>query len=174
MEKTKIDWCDSTWNPVTGCYNECGYCYARRIAERFGGSQNHANIFDLAEPVRGEDGKAKAYPYGFSPTFHRYRLEDYKDKEGRNIFVCSMADLFGEWVPDSWIDEVFAACEKAPQHQYLFLTKNPQRYADLDRAGKLPITDNIWYGTSITNAEQMEEAAYTFGQLPSRAKTFLA
>lgn len=35
--KTKIDWCDSTWNPVTGCLHGCEYCYARRIAERFGG-----------------------------------------------------------------------------------------------------------------------------------------
>ena len=26
--KTKIDWCDSTWNPVTGCLHGCKYCYA--------------------------------------------------------------------------------------------------------------------------------------------------
>jgi protein gp37 len=38
-----------------------------------------------------------------------------------------MADLFGEWVPDEWIKEVFRACEEAPQHRYLFLTKNPER-----------------------------------------------
>ena len=36
MKKTKIEWCDSTWNPVTGCYHGCEYCYARRIACRFG------------------------------------------------------------------------------------------------------------------------------------------
>ena len=36
--KTKIDWCDSSWNPVTGCLHGCEYCYARRIANRFGGS----------------------------------------------------------------------------------------------------------------------------------------
>lgn len=30
--KTKIDWCDSTWNPVTGCLHGCAYCYARKIA----------------------------------------------------------------------------------------------------------------------------------------------
>ena len=34
--KTKIDWADATWNPVTGCLHGCEYCYARRIAERFG------------------------------------------------------------------------------------------------------------------------------------------
>lgn len=38
MNKTKIDWCDSTWNPVTGCFHDCEYCYARSIATRFGGN----------------------------------------------------------------------------------------------------------------------------------------
>lgn len=35
MDKTKIEWADATWNPVTGCFHSCEYCYARRIAERF-------------------------------------------------------------------------------------------------------------------------------------------
>lgn len=35
--KTKIDWCDSTWNPVTGCQHDCEYCYARSLAKRYGG-----------------------------------------------------------------------------------------------------------------------------------------
>lgn len=148
MNKTKIDWCDSTWNPVTGCLHGCKYCYARRIAERFGGKQKYVNIFEENEPVIGEDGKALAYPHSFSPTLLRYRLNDYIDKKGRNIFVCSMADLFGKWVPDSWIEEVFAACEKAPQHNYLFLTKNPGRYIEFKN---LPEKKNMWYGTSITN-----------------------
>ncbi|MFR1061782.1 MAG: DUF5131 family protein [Enterocloster sp.] len=60
------------------------------------------------------------------PTFHKYRLNEYQNKKSRNIFVCSMADLFGEWVPDEWIEEVFEACDNAPQHNYLFLTKNPK------------------------------------------------
>lgn len=28
--KTKIDWCDASWNPVTGCLHGCEYCYARQ------------------------------------------------------------------------------------------------------------------------------------------------
>lgn len=150
MEKTKIDWCDSTWNPVTGCLHECEYCYARGIAERFGGKQSYANIFDESEPVRGRDGKILAYPHSFCPTFHRYRLNDYQNKEGRNIFVCSMADLFGDWVPEEWIKEVFKACENAPQHNYLFLTKNPERYIELENDRKLPWADNFWFGSSVT------------------------
>lgn len=175
MDNTKIEWCDSTWNPVTGCLHGCEYCYARNIAHRFDGMKKlkYGARAVLDEPVI-IDGKKSAYPYGFVSTFHKYRLNDYIGKQGRNIFVCSMADLFGKWVPDSWIEEIFAACEKAPQHQYLFLTKNPQRYADLDWADKLPVRDNMWYGTSVTNAEQAEWAADSFGQLPTRAKTFFS
>lgn len=153
MNKTKIDWCDSTWNPVTGCFHDCEYCYARKIAERFGGKQKFANIFEENEPVIGADGKALAYPHSFSPTLHRYRLNDYINKKGRIIFVCSMADLFGSWVRDSWIEEVFKACDKAPQHNYLFLTKNPGRYVELHDKRILIPKDNMWYGYSLTKGE---------------------
>ena len=79
-------------------------------------------------------------------------MEDYANKTGRNIFVCSMADLFGKWVPDSWIEAVFDACRKAPQHNYLFLTKNPERYIELKKSGKITRTDNFWFGSSVTNS----------------------
>lgn len=166
MNKTKIEWCDSTWNPITGCFHGCEYCYARGIAERFKpfdlphltekGIYERANELDTPIITACRDGKDRvcAYPYGFEPTLHRYRLGEYEKKKGRTIFVCSMADLFGSWVPDSWIEEVFAACEKAPQHRYLFLTKNPQRYIDLARAGKLPAKDNMWYGTTATTPDE--------------------
>lgn len=155
MEKTKIDWCDSTWNPVTGCLHGCEYCYARRIANRFGtkdqchsfyGGHPVGNIHELEEPaVVTETGKKTPYPFDFEPTFHRYRLDEYQNKKGRNIFVCSMADLFGRWVPDEWIQEVFKACDNAPQHNYLFLTKNPKRYEKvLDRY----MPPNMWFGWS--------------------------
>jgi protein gp37 len=61
-----------------------------------------------------------------------------------------MADLFGEWVPDEWIREVFKACEAVPQHRYLFLTKNPYRYLQLHIQEKLPKNSNFWYGTTLT------------------------
>lgn len=158
MDKTKIDWCDSTWNPVTGCLHDCEYCYARGISNRFSTQKkNHSfygghpigKIHELDEmAVVTESGRKSPYPFGFEPTFHRYRLEEYKDKKGRNIFVCSMADLFGEWVPDKWIEEVFKACEKAPQHNYLFLTKNPKRYENiLDKY----MPNNMWFGWSQTS-----------------------
>lgn len=169
---TKIDWCDTTWNPVTGCLHGCEYCYARKIAKRFEGAviavaneEGYAEyggttcadgtLHDLPEPIvdYGKTGKAAPYPFGFDPTFYRYRLDQpSKWSEPRTIFVCSMADLFGDWVPDEWITEVFKACEAAPQHRYLFLTKNPGRYCDLERAGLMLHGENFWFGATFDHS----------------------
>lgn len=147
MNKSKIEWCDSTWNPVTGCLHNCEYCYARRIANRFA-DKNNLTYVDGVKPSHLSN---VPYPYGFMPTLHQERLnEPARKKKPQKIFVCSMADLFGDWVPDEWIEEVFKACEKAPWHTYLFLTKNPYRYTQLNLCGKLPQHDNFWYGTTLT------------------------
>lgn len=167
MNKTKIDWCDSTWNPVTGCLHGCEYCYARGIANRFGG-KGLGITHILNEPFIVK-GVKKPYPFGFTPTLHRYKMNEYANKKGRNIFVCSMADLFGNWVPDDWIEEVFKACEKAPQHNYIFLTKNPKRYVDLANNGILRCSDNMWYGWSQTKNEKIEMI-----YLPRNLHTFVS
>lgn len=158
MNKTKIEWCDSTWNPITGCLHGCDYCYAARIAKRFGAGIKPGNdkLAVLDEPLLSQisDGTSKLepYPYGFAPTFRRYRLDEPQlAKTPQRIFVCSMADLFGSWVPTRWIMEVLDAALAAPQHTYLFLTKNPARYLELNELGLLPRRDNFWYGSTITS-----------------------
>lgn len=181
MKKTKIDWADSTWNPVTGCLHDCPYCYARGIARRFGGcadpeaakeacrvldSGNFLDLYELGQPLRalhcerGEESRPAPYPFCFAPTFHRYRLgEPARWTRPRNIFVCSMADLFGDWVPDEWIEDVLAACDKAPQHRYLFLTKNQKRYdemsARISRKDCPPVVAEKWLGFTYTGQERL-------------------
>jgi protein gp37 len=178
MNKTFIEWCDMTWNPVTGCNHGCPYCYAKKIVQRFKGTgellenkswvsmsesyyefprNSGSRIYDIRQPLcrgqipkLGEQNPAEIsdYPFGFAPTFHRYRLDEPQHtKKPQNIFVCSMADLFGDWVPDEWIQEVFEACERAPWHRYLFLTKNSKRY---EQFVDLPMPDNMWFGFSQT------------------------
>lgn len=164
--RTKIDWCDTSWNPVTGCLHGCEYCYARGIAKRYGGynidpvgdsisvydDRAEKKIYELENPVSKVDSKHNVrvapYPFVFAPTLHLYRLDQPTTwTEPRTIFVCSMADLFGDWVPDEWIYEVFRVCRATPWHRYLFLTKNPVRYSDiLMRA----VPDNVWLGASYT------------------------
>ena len=188
MNNTRIDWCDSTWNPVTGCKGGCDYCYARSIANRFGGwttggvktTQNFFSdppVLDSPLLLERKSGKAvKApYPFAFTPTFHRYRLEEpLKKRKGQNIFVGSMADLFGRWVPTKWIVEVLDICREAPQHNYLFLTKFPERYVELDHLALLPHEENFWYGATITNAKQMKRAAASIGQLRQEVRSFFS
>ena len=107
---------------------------------------------DVFDPPSEYHGKRKPYPYYFAPTFHRYKLDEPQHwKKPRTIFVCSMADLFGDWVPDTWIQEVFRASEAAPQHRYLFLTKNPARLCKMASAGILPCHDNWWFGSTLDN-----------------------
>lgn len=188
MNNTRIDWCDSTWNPVTGCKGGCDYCYARSIANRFGGwttggvktTQNFFSdppVLDSPLLLERKSGKVvKApYPFAFTPTFHRYRLEEpLKKRKGQNIFVGSMADLFGRWVPTKWIVEVLDICREAPQHNYLFLTKFPERYVELDHLALLPHEENFWYGATITNEKQMKRAADSIGQLRQEVRSFFS
>lgn len=141
MNLTNIEWTDRTWNPVTGCLgpggraekpNHCLYCYAKRMAEG---------------RLRGRYGYDAEYP--FKPTFHPDRLrEPLKVKQPLKIFVVSMGDLFGDWVPDEWIEAVLDVVNQCPQHTFQFLTKNPRRY----RTGKKPYRwpTNCWVGATIT------------------------
>ena len=146
MQKTKIEWVNGgyTWNPVSGCQRGCPYCYAAKIVHRFGGGEawDRGSSYSYKLHVLFTKPE-KPYPFYFEPTLHRYRLDEPQQiKTPSNIFVCSMADLFGEWVPDEWIMEVFKACEKAPQHRYLFLTKNIDVYQNYG----VPTGNNYWYG----------------------------
>lgn len=168
MNRSRIEWCDHTWNPITGCRRGCPYCYARKMTARFSGdvrlnrmatadyqvqeaADGHGQVYVLDKPMLNETGQTLAYPFGFDPTYHRYRMNTLdKLKMGSNIFVGAMADVFGAWVPDAWIQDVFDTCRKYPIHNYLFLTKNPERYARIEAAGILPADKNLWYGSTLT------------------------
>ena len=173
-KKTKIDWADSTWSPVVGCRNGCPYCYAKRIADRFAGfdkteenlhkyaitGYKGQNIYTVNTPMTKSafpsyDEIRAVYPFGFAPTLLSYMLKEPQTwKEPKDIFVCSMADLFGDWIPVDWIAKVFNACMDAPQHRYFFLTKNPARYIELFEKGYIqPGHDNWWFGTTLTTIE---------------------
>ena len=139
-----IEWAKWSWNPVTGCLHDCQYCYARDIAVRYS---------------KGD----------FSPKFHEDRLnapqftnipQDRMNEPGiKNVFVCSMADLFGKWVDASWIQTVIDVCREQPQWTYLFLTKNPERYLEFE------FPDNCWIGASATDQTQFDRAVKVFKEM---------
>jgi protein gp37/ParB-like chromosome segregation protein Spo0J len=155
-----ISWAGWSWNPVTGCLHGCDYCYARDIAT--------SNRF------------ASAYPVGFTPLFHHERLDapantiiprkilDSGDpkliEEYKRVFVCSMADLYGRWVPDEWIEKVHASMLRSPHWQYILLTKFPSRYVGLE------LPDGAWVGTSVDEQKRVRIAQDAFAQLPQDKK----
>lgn len=141
MNKTKIEWCDATWNPITGCGHGCPYCYARGLAERF--CKGSAMVTEHRGAYIAESGAI--FPMKFNPTFYPERLgEPAKLKKPSHIFTVSMGDLFGNWLPEEWIKKVLRAMEDAAQHTYTVLTKAP------DNLQYWELPDNMLVGTSIT------------------------
>lgn len=162
MNKSSTEYCDFTFNPVTGCLWHCEYCHTLKMLRLLSsdvrinkGSPQLTRItkdlYILPKPFHNECGSTNHAPAGTTPTLHEYRLPMISQKKKpANILVCSMGELFGDWIPEEWICRIFEACKAAPQHNYLFLTKNPQRYRELANAGKLPALDNFWYGSTVT------------------------
>jgi len=114
---------------------------------------------------------------GFTPLFHHERLDAPKNTRvpagpsGANlgrVFVCSMADLYGRWVPDEWIFQVHQACIANPQWNYLMSTKFPARYLKLD----LPPT--AWLGTSVDKQDRVRIAETAFRQIDGVAVKWLS
>ena len=149
MNRTRIDWCNFSWNPVTGCLHNCNFCYARNIAYRF--TPKNKLGHDCTQPSRRLHEiryKSQAFKYGFKPTLHSYRLnEPFRIKKPSKIFVCSMADLFGDWVPLGWIAQIVNTAKQCPQHVFQFLTKNSKRYYGIQ------MPSNCWRGVTITKGK---------------------
>ncbi len=133
MAISKIEWTESTWNPVTGCTKislGCKNCYAERMAKRLKmmGQPNYAN--------------------GFQVALHEHVLEyPLCWKKPQTIFVNSMSDLFHEQVPDSFIFKIFDIMKQAYWHQFQILTKRSERLVEL--APRLDWSKNVWTGVSV-------------------------
>ena len=152
VNRTRIDWTDHTWNPITGCLRGCDYCYARRMAHR----------------LRGRYGYPMVHP--FRPILHFDRLFDphYLTTPSR-IFTVSMGDMFGPGVEPWWVLEIFHRMVESRQHTYQILTKYPEKIL-----GMVPeiIPPNVWLGTTIT--QQKDEGrldAITTDELRYRGAT---
>ena len=130
-----------TWNPTGGCFHGCTWqmpdgsiteCYAKTIAERF----------------------TSGYPQGFEHHYWRPHALDAprKLKQPAGIFVGSMADLFGHWVPQEQIQAVLDVTQEAHWHTFQTLSKFPIR---LPSFGRFP--DNVWVGVSLPAGHLMSE-----------------
>jgi protein gp37 len=137
MASSKIEWTESTWNPITGCTKVsegCVNCYAERMAKRLQsmGQENYTN--------------------GFKLTMHPHVLEHpLKWKKPQVIFVNSMSDLFHEDVPLHFIQKIFNVMKKASWHTFQVLTKRAERLEELSSALEWP--QNVWLGVTVENQD---------------------
>lgn len=142
MNKTKIEWTDKTWNPITGCTqvsSGCKNCYAKKMAKRL-----HA----MGNP---------RYKNEFKITIHEDLFEvPLTIKKPSVVFVCSMSDLFHEDVPYESIKKIFDTMKKADWHIFQVLTKRPERLLEFSQSYKIP--KNVWIGTSVENNENIYRA----------------
>lgn len=142
-QSSRIEWTESTWNPVRGCTrvsDGCRFCYAERIAARFSGKGMAYE--GLAENTTA--GPRWTKEVRLVPELLNQPL---KWKKPRRIFVNSMSDLFHEKIDLSDIQKVFSVMEKAHRHQFQVLTKRADRL--LKFSPKLPWPSNVWMGVSV-------------------------
>lgn len=134
-----------TWNPTGGCKHGCTWrmpdgsvteCYAKTVAERLA---------------------SHAYPNGFDHHYWRPHalLEPLKIKKPAGIFVGSMADLFGHWVPQEHIEKVLEVTRKADWHIFQTLSKYPIRLKSFQ------FPPNVWVGVSLPAGQLMNRQGAT-------------
>lgn len=138
---SKIEWTDSTWNPVRGCSKVspgCKHCYAETLAERFRGTKGHP------------------FEFGFDLRLVPEKLgEPIRWSTPRRIFVNSMSDLFHEGVSDDYIEKVCRVMLAANWHTYQVLTKRADRMSELLRTKfkNAAAAPHIWWGVSVENRQ---------------------
>ena len=143
---TAISWASETWNPIRARRRDGGklgwHCVPVSEACRF----CYAGTLNLRR------GTGLAYKPG-----HQAELEIFLDentleqplhcRKPRIVFVCSMSDLFGEWVEERMIREVYRVMRQARRHTFMVLTKRPGRLRDYFRD---PLAHpHVWHGVSV-------------------------
>lgn len=143
MGKTKIEWATDTWNPITGCTpisEGCANCYAARMAKR---------LKAMGQPK---------YKDGFAVRFHPETLnQPLRWRKPRDIFVCSMGDLFHNNCEFPWVWRVFGTMMQARQHRYLILTKRPAAMRAFVNGYLNGDKRHIWFGASVENQRWLDQ-----------------
>lgn len=194
MGATSIEWTDFSINPIrardkaTGAVGHfcekisagCKNCYASRLQTRFNMHEFVASNRDKVECFLDES-KLK---------------EVLRRKKPTRYFWCDMTDMFGDWVPDEWIDKCFATMALTPRHTHQVLTKRAERMkaysssevakrllkvgrelarghgANLmnDAAVSLWPLPNVWKGVSVESQELADERIPLLLQTPAAVR----
>lgn len=191
-DKSKIEWTDASWTPIR----------ARNLATgKIGWHCEHATTgceFCYAEGMNRRLGTGLQFKPGHRKDVgifleEKMLLAPLRWKGPRMVFVCSMTDLFADFVQEEWIDRIFAVMVLCPQHVFQCLTKRParmRRYCsdpgvthriaqamdatlvdqDHDLTWPLP---NCWFGVSAERQQEADERIALLLDTPA-AVTFVS
>ena len=157
--KSKIEWTESTWQPIAGCTKcspGCDNCYAERMAYRLAcmGQKKYQATTGILGYMRGWNGKIYCDEKALEIPLHW--------RKPRRIFVCSMSDLFHPKVPFEFIEKVMAVIEECPQHTFQILTKRPhimfEYFSGIGKLYELSCCPNVHLGVSICTPDEMWKA----------------
>ncbi len=180
---TKIEWTHrpgtigESWNPIRAhnlitrgsghfCIHVsegCRNCYAERVQPRFRNPIRYA---------KQDQHKVECFldEYAIKKPLHW--------EKPRTIFVCSMTDLFGEWVETGWVDRIFRTMALCPQHTFILLTKRAERMrsyiSDIERPWQQPNPPwtflNVWCGVSVEDQATADARIPTLLQTPAAVR----
>lgn len=142
---SKIEWTDTTWNPILGCSRVsegCRNCYAEAMNRRLG---------------TGLDFKPSGRSLVDIKIDKKLLQAPLKWKKPRKIFVGSMTDMFADFVTDEMLDEVFGIVAQAPQHTFQFLTKRAARMRRYNETGKHGNYRHVHFGVSVEEQDAADE-----------------
>ena len=157
---TRIEWCDSTFNPWVGCTKvspACDHCYAESWAKRTGqadlwqGQRRRTSAANWRQPVKWDREAGRA-------------------GKRAKVFCASLADVFDNQVPEQWRADLWALIAATPNLDWLLLTKRPQNIAKM-----LPFNwgdgwPNVWLGTTVENQAEADRRIPHLLAVPARIR----
>lgn len=186
-ENTSIEWADHTVNYWHGCTQisaGCKNCYAKSFDRRklhddqthWGKGSARVEFLERAEKLVSHLNR-KAEGLNFRPR----------------VFVNSMSDWLDEEVPPYWLARLLLSILRAPNLDFLLLTKRPERFRDaltnaslslhgreereaiLDLhhfvshwfAGFVP--ENVWIGTTVEEQKEVHRVT-TLSEIPAKLR----
>jgi protein gp37 len=176
MSKSKIEWTNRVWNPVTGCTKistGCKNCYAEELHNKRHKAYWEGKLQGLPQYAR-PFSRVQLHPERLGQPLHW--------KKPQKVFVNSMSDLFHKDVPFEFIEEVWDAmfdCSFAKKgfrtrHIFQILTKRPERaiefYQYMEAHNLKSNYNNIWFGVTVENQEQADKRIPLLLQIPAAVR----
>lgn len=146
-DQTRIEWCDSTFNPVVGCTKisaACDGCYAEAWAKRAGRS----------ELWNGERARTSASNWR-GPVKWNAASPEFVREHGRRqrVFCASLADVFdNQWDP-RWRADLWTLIRATPHLDWLLLTKRPQNIRKMLPPDWCDGYPNVWLGVTAEDQD---------------------